>query len=92
MDAGGIVIELLLQGSGSAPPTEDEVRAWVTTHDLETTTVGAVDARPRVVFADREVAFIIDLDTMTVLWKQSGLYANPSLFVTSIDAMLVDYL
>lgn len=92
-EAGGAIMQILLDGtSGSVAPTQEGLTAWVNAYELTTTTVRRLDARTREVFTDREYAYIVDLETMTVLWRGAALYGNPSISVRGIEKILADYL
>lgn len=93
LDAGGAVLELLLDGLGTnQDPTEREIAAWIEAHDLSVTTAGPREDRVRKVFPSREYAYIVELGTMTVLWREEGLYASPTVAAVGIDRMLQAYL
>jgi hypothetical protein len=88
LDAGGAVIELVHEGQSGAPPTESELRAWMGAHDIESVTVGPADDRTKAVFPEREYAYIVDLRSMTVVWRERGLYASPTIGAVGADAIL----
>jgi hypothetical protein len=88
LDAGGAILELVHEGQSGDPPTESELRAWIGAHGLSVATAGPADERTKVVFPNREYAYIIDLRTMTVVWRESGLYATPTIADTAADAMI----
>lgn len=91
--AGGAVLELLLDGPRSnTAPTDQELAAWIQAYSLTVTSVRRVDARTREVFADREYAYIVDLSTMQVVWREQGLYATPTIADVAVDKILADYL
>jgi hypothetical protein len=86
------VLELLLDGATSrTPPTEAELRAWADAYELPMTTVGPVNERARQVFTDREYAYIVELETMTVVWRHNMLYGNPTIVDQAIDEFLSDF-
>jgi hypothetical protein len=93
INAGGAVLELLLDGSrNNIAPTDQELSAWIQAYGLTVTSVRRIDARTREVFADREFAYIIDLSTMQVVWRQQGLFTTPTIVDVGIDKILADYL
>lgn len=86
-------MELLLDGASSrVPPTEAELRAWADAYDLPMTTVGPIDDRTRQVFADREFGYVIDLETMTVVWRRQALFSTPTISDLAIEALLDEFL
>ena len=92
IEAGGAVVEVLLDAGIGEPPTEEELTAWIEAYSLTVTTVGRVDARTREVFSDREYAYIIDLETMQVVWQTQALFSSPTITELGIDKILLDYL
>jgi hypothetical protein len=73
VDAGGATLELVVDGQVlGADPTKEELDVWVELNDLEVTTMGPGDDRLRSVFPTRDMVYIIDLETMTVVWRQDG--------------------
>ena len=86
------MVELLLDGASvRTPPREEELHAWAEAYDLPMTTVGPVDDRARQVFADREWGYIIELETMTVVWTRQALYSSPTISDFTIDAFLSEF-
>ena len=64
---GGAVVEALI---------EDQLDAWITTYDLENTVVQPKD--PQTLLSEmgpRETGYIIDLSTMTIVWKTFGSFS-----------------
>jgi len=88
LDAGGAIIELVHEGQDGSPPSESELRAWATAYRLHVPTAGGADARAHAVFPDRDTAYVVDLRTMTVVWRERGLYATPTIGATGADALL----
>jgi hypothetical protein len=93
MQRDGVILELLVDGSASgADPTFKELDEWVEKGGLEVTTVLPGDDRVREVFPSREYAYIIELATMKVVWRHSGLFEQPSTVERAVDALLSQYL
>lgn len=86
-------MEIVLDGNQFGTlPTETELTAWVEAYALTVTTVARVDDRARNVFADREYAYIIDLWTMQVVWREQALFTTPTIVDIGIDTILSDFL
>jgi len=93
LERDGVIIELLVDGSAAgADPTFKELDNWIVTGGLEVTTVAPGDERVREVFPTREYAYIIELETMEVVWRHFGLYERPTTVWYSVDALLSLYL
>jgi len=74
VDAGGIIVEILAT-KASAPPTESDLRTWISSNTLMVTAViDAADAPKATLnaFGIRETAVIVDLRTMKILQKING--------------------
>ena len=75
VDAGGVVVEIL-QTAYFAEPTQDQLDAWINTHDLTVTTVMDRDPDAETetfnALGIREQAFILDLTTMQIVWQNAG--------------------
>ena len=86
--AGATVVELLVDGrSSEVDPKIDELEAWVKSASLTWPTVTPGDDRTRTVFPRREYIYLVDLDTMQVVWRAYG-FSND----TTIGQLLVDEL
>jgi hypothetical protein len=93
VDAGGVVVEVL-QTSGFAEPTVDQLDAWINTYDLGVTSV--IDRDPDAetetftALGDREQVFIVDLSTMAVVYQFDGnnFGTPPASTVAAIDEIL----
>lgn len=93
MARDGVILELLVDGSASGfDPTFRELDQWVEMGGLEITTVAPGDDRVREVFPSREHAYIVELETMKVVWKHSGLFERPSTVERAVSALLGQYL
>lgn len=71
--AGGIVIELMVDNTSSAMTLIDN---WVATYQLNCSVMHDKDGQSRPALAsgngDREWAFIVDLSTMEIVWRAFG--------------------
>lgn len=73
VDAGGAALELVVDGQVlGADPTKEELDVWVELNDLQVSTMGPGDDRLRSVFPTRDMVYIIELETMKVVWRQDG--------------------
>ncbi len=88
---GALIIELLLEGQSYITPDDEELTAWVKTSDLTVTTVRGADARTEAVFPSREYVYIVELESMKVVWAKQALYSSPSITEEGVKALL-DYL
>ncbi len=88
---GALIIELLLEGQSYTTPEDDELTAWVKTSDLTVTTVRGADLRTEAVFPSREYVYIVELESMKVVWAKQALYSSPSITEEGVEALL-DYL
>ncbi|HSC87263.1 MAG TPA: hypothetical protein VLC09_08340 [Polyangiaceae bacterium] len=89
----GAIIELLVDGTASgSDPTFAELADWIDMGGLTVNTVAPGDERVREVFPSREHAYIIDLETMQVVWRHSGLFENPSTVDRAVSTLLSQYL
>jgi hypothetical protein len=85
---GGMVAQLLLQGTGSSAPSDEETRAWAEASSLHVSVLGPGSERVPVVFPEREWGFIVRLDTMQVVWRtQVALYAEPRVGRQGVDEL-----
>ena len=89
---GGAVLELLTEGVSNQLPSDAELNAWITAHDLEVNTAAPTDTLAGEVFPSRDRAYIIDLDDLRVVWTEDGLYADPTIGAVGLDAMLRSFL
>jgi len=69
-----------------------DLAAWANTYDLNVTTVSPKDSQTYN-FSIRETAFIVDLRTMQIVWKNNGSLlgigpSSASLAITQILTML----
>lgn len=91
-DEGGLVAHVLLQGGGSARPTDAELSNWAQAGNLSISVLGPVDDEAARVFPQREWVFVLRLDTMQVVWReQVSLYATPTtsqLGVAQLEALV----
>lgn len=78
-EQGGLVAHLLLTGnSSSEAPSDEEVHNWARAAELEISVLGPADERTREVFPDREWVFVVNLETMEVVFRQEvALYVEP---------------
>jgi hypothetical protein len=81
----------VLETSGFAAPTPDQLRAWIDTYGVTVTSVIDRDPDPETetftALGQREQVFIVDLSTMTIVFQLQGSVAgvgNPSV-VAAID-------
>lgn len=65
--AGGAVVEALI---------EDQLDAWITTYDLKVTVVRPKSTQFLSEMGPREWAYIIDLQTMKIVWKSFGSFSS----------------
>lgn len=76
-ERGGLVAELLLEGTGSDAPSDTETKAWAEAAGLTVSVLGPASERVAEVFPEREWAFLVRLDTMQVVWRvEVPLYAD----------------
>jgi hypothetical protein len=85
---GAVLIELLLEGNTGLLPNDNELNVWVGTSDLTVTTVRPGDARGPLVFPSREYVYLIELESMEVVWAEQALFTDPSITEKGIDALL----
>jgi len=86
--AGGIVVNLLLEGLGRSLPTDSELTNWATAAELDISVMGAADEQTRAVFPEREWAYILRLDTMQVVWSvEVPLYNDPTVSEIGLDQL-----
>jgi hypothetical protein len=85
---GGVVAQLLLQGTSSSPPSDQELGAWAEVSELNVSVLGPASERVAAVFPEREWGFIVRLDTMEVVWRtRVDLYAEPTVSRHGIDEL-----
>lgn len=71
--AGATVVELLVDGrSSEEDPKIEELDAWVDSASLTWPTLTPGDERTRIVFPQREHIYLVDLDTMQIVWTAYG--------------------
>lgn len=76
--AGGAVLEFVVDGNATgSPPSTREVEVWAESTDLTIPTVGPGDDRVVKVFPHRDFVYIIDLETMAVVYRIEGLNSDP---------------
>lgn len=88
-DQGGLIAHILLDGtrSGTAP-TDDEFVNWAKAASLRISVLGHESERVRAVFPAREWGFIVELETMKVVWReQVELYAKPTVSTISTQKL-----
>jgi hypothetical protein len=91
--AGGELLELVIDGQGvGVDPLKEELELWAEYGGLTFSTSGPGRDKTRQVFPDREHVYVIDLDTMQVVWTDQGLYNNPSVAQLGLEQLLGDYL
>jgi hypothetical protein len=86
--SGAAIIELVLEGGYDILPTDSELTLWVQGSDLTVTTVRPADDRTLIVFPSREYVYIVELDTMQVLWAEQALFTDPTITEQGIAALL----
>lgn len=64
---GGAVVEILMTG---------DLNAWIDAYDLPVTTVAPLGPETKDQLGIRESGFIVDLATMTIVWKVNGSIAG----------------
>jgi hypothetical protein len=91
--AGGEVLEILIDGDVIGDdPTWEQLNTWVTWNDLQTTTAIPGDDSVREVFPDRDFVYIVDLETMKVVWRAEGPSLNPTTSEIGAEEMLQTWL
>jgi hypothetical protein len=85
---GALIIELVLESPSSVDPTPMELSSWALGSDLTVTTVGPGDDRTLLVFPDREYVYIVEMQTMEVVWALEAAFSDPSVTESGIDALL----
>lgn len=87
--AGATVIELLVDGQSSgADPSREELEIWADTADLMFPTAMPGDEETRKVFPHREYAYLVDLDSMEVIFRTSGFQNETTVAQEAIDELL----
>ncbi len=90
---GGELLELIVDGQGvGVDPTKNELELWAEYGGLRFTTSGPGADQTREVFPEREHVYIVDLQSMKVVWTEEGLYNNPSVAQLGIEQLLGTYL
>lgn len=92
LDAGGVIVEVLASNA-NAPPTRNNLNAWITTFSLPVTALidpSGVGTRTLNTYGIRESTFIVELSTMRVVFKVNGSVAGvgPSGVAQAIPRML----
>lgn len=73
VEEGGTVLELVVDGQATGvDPSKEELDVWVELSDLKVSTMGPGDDNLRKVFPSRDHVYIIDLQTMEVVWRIDG--------------------
>jgi|GEM_PF-3347738 len=86
---GGRSIELLMDGAeADYDPSRDELVLWSKTGGLGIPTVMAGEPDTRNVFPTRERVYILDLDTMAVVWRAEGFYSDTTITGEAINALI----
>jgi hypothetical protein len=75
VEAGGVFVEVVEQGSSPGPSDQADLDGWIQTHDLEITTVKPKDGDTSQL-EGREWSYIIDLETMTIVYKKKGSFSE----------------
>lgn len=82
-DAGGIVAQVMLDITD-----DSQIKAWAEFAELSTLVLAPGDARTRAVFNKREFAYVIELETMKVVFAEDvGIYARPSAAFVVMDRL-----
>lgn len=90
---GGIVVELLVDGQGyGVEPTQEELEVWVDLAGLNMHTLAAGEDRVTEVFVDRDYVYIIDLETMTVVWTGHDPGISPAITEIGAEVMMNTWL
>lgn len=72
-EEGGTVLELVVDGQATGfDPSKEELDVWVKLSDLQVSTMGPGDDNLRKVFPSRDHVYIVDLETMEVVWRIDG--------------------
>jgi hypothetical protein len=77
IEAGGLVVEVLHQG---------EPLPWILAEDLHVTVVKVKDGQTLQELQSREWSYIVDLNTMKIVWNGFGSYSGgaPQSFHTAL--------
>lgn len=86
--SGAAIIELVLEGGYDVLPTDEQLALWIEGSDLTVTTVRPADERTPLVFPSREYVYIVELDTMQVVWAEQALFTDPTITEQGIEALL----
>ena len=79
IQAGGLVVDVLYAGPFGAPPTQDELKAWIQAEDLHVTVVEPKPGDPTLQeLQSREWWYLVDLKTMKIGWTGFGSYGGSS--------------
>ncbi len=93
VDAGGLALEILIDGqTAGLDPSQEELDVWVLNNDLRMTTVLPGDNAVRRVFPDQDFVYIIDLESMEVVWQQEGPSIDPTTTQIGAREILASYL
>ncbi len=84
---GALIIELVLEAPDGSVPTPAQLGSWAAGSDLTVTTVAPGDDRAATVFPSREYVYIIELETMQVLWAEQAFFVNPTITQTGMDVL-----
>lgn len=91
--AGGLAIELVVDGQAlGAEPTKRELDIWVELLDLAVTTMSPGDDRVQEVFPTRDYVYIIELETMEVVWQIDGPEGGQAASTLGAEQLLTHYL
>lgn len=80
---------LLTEDGGLNIPDEETLSSWSESFEIQATTMApASDGRAAEIFSVRETGYIIDLETMEVVWRENALFGNPTIATIGIDRMV----
>lgn len=84
VEAGGLVVDVFHDGSG-----QTNMLAWITSENLHVSVVTAKDGETLSELQSREWSYIVDLNTMKIVWTGFGSYSGqaPTSFQTAIDQL-----
>lgn len=82
---GGLFVQMLLTGAGTSAPTDVEIDAWAQAANLTTLVVGPGDDRMNAVFPTRQIGYIIELETMRIVFAED--IPGPSSATTLVDRL-----
>lgn len=90
---GAIALEILLDGiTLGVDPTHEELDAWVEFGELKLITAMGRSEELRRVFPENTHVYIVDLETMTVVWTTTGKSVDPSITEMAIGELVGNWL